>query len=201
MSNIKVVDVNEEAPKQELAPVIEEAKEEVKEPVVEEPKEDIKNNVVEEAKPTAPTTQQSSANNSEAPNTEAKVKAQDKLITCPKCNKTMKTKSYRYNHEKICQGNLIDRPVKPKAKPKEKPKPEPIQETIDETIDEEIIETPPQPKQPTNEVMNQQRIPNQINRNPLMEHYQQLQQEHIRQKQERFNNLFKSMVTGSRKKR
>ena len=58
------------------------------------------------------------------------VKAQDRLITCPKCNKTMKTKSFRYNHEKKCQGNLTDRPVKPKAKPKEKPKPEPINEPM-----------------------------------------------------------------------
>ena len=199
MSSIKVVNVNEEAPQQELAPVVEETSKEETTPVVEESKEEMTNNVVEEAKPTAPV----------APNTEAKVtaeakvkaqdaklqvKTQDRLITCPKCNKTMKTKSYRYNHEKICQGNLTDRPVKPKAKAK--PKPEPV----NETIDEEIIETPPQPKQP-NEVMSQQRIPNPVQTNPLMEHYQRLQQEHIRQKQERFNNLFKSMVTGSRKKR
>ena len=61
---------------------------------------------------------------------------------------------------------------------------------------------PKQPQQQTNEVMSQQRIQQPIQHtNPLMEHYQRLQQEHIRQKQERFNNLFKNMVTGSRKKR
>ena len=116
---------------------------------------------------------------------EAKVKAQDRLITCPKCNKTMKTKSYRYNHEKICQGNLIDRPVKPKAKPK--PKPEPIEEPIIEQ----------------HEAMSEQRIPKQQQLppvNPLMSHYQLLQQQYMQQKQERFNNLFQGMVSGSRKK-
>ena len=57
------------------------------------------------------------------------------------------------------------------------------------------------PKQP-NEVMSQQRIQQPIQHtNPLMEHYQRLQQEHIRQKQERFKNLFQGMISGSRKKR
>ena len=63
---------------------------------------------------------------------------------------------------------------------------------------------PKQPRQQTNEVMSQQRIqqPKQIQQtNPLMEHYQRLQQEHIRQKQERFNNIFQGMISGSRKKR
>ena len=152
MSSIKVVDVNEEArqcpasnseaPQQELTPVVKETSKEETLPVVEESKEEITNNVVEEVEPTIPVVP-----NTEAKVTaEAKVKAQDRLITCPKCNKTMKTKSYRYNHEKICQGNLTDRPVKPKAKAKPKP------ETIHETIDEETIERPPAPKQP-NEVM------------------------------------------------
>ena len=101
----------------------------------------------------------------------------------------MKTKSYRYNHEKICQGNLTDRPVKPKAKPK--PKPERIQEPIQETIIEQ------------HEVMSEQRIPKQQKlppANPPMSHYQLLQQEYMKQKQERFNNLFQGMVGGSRKK-
>ena len=203
MSSIKVVNVNKEAPLQELTPVIEETTKEETVPVVEESKEEITNNIVEEVKHTAPVAQQSFANNSEALNAEAKVKAQetnemssgvkaqDRLITCPKCNKTMKTKSFRYNHEKICQGNLTDRPVKPKAKPKEKPKPEAINEPLQEAV----------PKQP-NEVMSQQRIQQPIQHtNPLMEHYQRLQQEHIRQKQERFKNLFQGMISGSRKKR
>ena len=185
MSSIKVADVNEEArqspasireaPEQEVAPVIEEAKEEVKEPVVEdlkEPVEETNEEAKEEAKVKTQDTNEMSS----------RVKTQDKLITCPKCNKTMKTKSYRYNHEKICQGNLTDRPVKPKTKPK----PEPVNETI--------IETPPkqEPPPPPSPVKHM---------NPLMEHYQRLQQDYMKQKHERFNNLFQGMVNGSRKKR
>ena len=57
-------------------------------------------------------------------------------------------------------------------------------------------------QQQSHEVMSQQRIQQPMQQtNPLMEHYQRLQQEHNRQKQERFNNLFQGMVTGSRKKR
>ena len=130
MSSIKVVNVNEEAPQQELTPVIEETTKEETVPVVEESKEEITNNIVEEVKHTAPVAQQSSANNSEALNAEAKVKAQetnemssgvkaqDRLITCPKCNKTMKTKSFRYNHEKyvrvISQTDQLNQKQNPK---------------------------------------------------------------------------------------
>ena len=46
------------------------------------------------------------------------VKAQDRLITCPKCNKTMKTKSFRYNHEKyvrvISQTDQLNQKQNPK---------------------------------------------------------------------------------------
>ena len=193
---------NEEAPQEvEVKPAIEEAKEEVA-PAVEETQPDIKNEVVEQTK------EEPTAQPKAEPKAEAKVKAQDRLITCPKCNKTMKTKSYRYNHEKICQGNLTDRPVKPKAKAT--PKPEPIQEQIQEPIQEPTIEQ--------HEVMSEQRIPREQPKpqqhpppsvksptvpaiNPLMSHYQLLQQQYMQQKQERFNNLFQGMVSGSRKKR
>ena len=202
MSSIRVVDVNNEDAKQEVevAPVIEEAKEEVKEAVIEEVQQDIKNEVVEQTKEEP---------KAEA-KAEAKVKAQDRLITCPKCKKTMKTKSYRYNHEKICQGNLTDRPVKPKAKAT--PKPEPIQEQIQEPIQEPIIEQPvaqPKPQQHPPPSVKSPTVPA---INPLMSrmpreasaaasHYQLLQQQYMQQKQERFNNLFQGMISGSRKKR
>ena len=39
MSSIRVIDVNEEAPQQELAPVVEETTKEETAPVIEEPKE------------------------------------------------------------------------------------------------------------------------------------------------------------------
>ena len=193
MSSIRVVDVNnEEAPQEvEVKPAIEEAKEEVA-PAVEEAQPDIKNEVVEQTKE-EPTAQPKAEPKAEA-KAEGKVKAQDRLITCPKCNKTMKTKSYRYNHEKICQGNLTDRPVKPKAKATPKPEPEEIQTPVQSSIHPPMSEKPPPlsekpPTQPIHQI------------NPLMSHYQLLQQQYMQQKQERFNNLFQGMVSGSRKKR
>ena len=209
MSSIRVVDVNnEEAPQEvEVKPAIEEAKEEVA-PAVEEAQPDIKNEVVEQTKeePTAqpkaePKAEAKAEAKVKAQDAKLQVKAQDRLITCPKCNKTMKTKSYRYNHEKICQGNLTDRPVKPKAKPK--PKPEPIEEPI---IEPHEVMSEQRIQREQHEVMSEQRIPKPQQQklppaNPLMSHYQLLQQEYMKQKQERFNNLFQGMVSGSRKKR
>ena len=109
MSNIKVVDVNNEEVKQEEpTEQIEEAKEEVNE-VVEEPaiEQESKTEQVEEVCKEVKT-----------------VKAQDKLVRCPKCNKEMKLKSYRYGHEQKCQGTLEQKPVKPFSKPRAKPKPQ-----------------------------------------------------------------------------
>ena len=83
--SIKVVDLNTEETK-ELPPIEEEeeitnevveqtneeVKEEVKEEVQEEAKEEVKEAVIEEAKPKP-------------------IRAQDKIITCPKCNTGMGT--------------------------------------------------------------------------------------------------------------
>ena len=79
MSSIKVVDINNEEGKQEEAieQPIEEVKEEVNE-VVEEPPQETKE-VIEET--------------NEQPKEETtKVKAQDRMVRCPKCNKEMKYK-------------------------------------------------------------------------------------------------------------
>ena len=40
----------------------------------------------------------------------------EKKITCPKCAKTLTLKSYRYSHERNCQGPLESKPIKPKPK-------------------------------------------------------------------------------------
>ena len=40
----------------------------------------------------------------------------EKKITCPKCAKTLTLKSYRYSHERNCQGPLETKPIKPKPK-------------------------------------------------------------------------------------
>ena len=210
MSNIKVVDINEDA-KQSLVSICE-APEEVKEPIIEEEvKEPVNEEVAQTNEEQVSDIKKEEPKPEEKPKAEpkaeAKVKTQDKLITCPKCDKTMKTKSYRYSHEKICQGNLIDRPVKPKAKPKPKPeetptpKPSEINPTMSEinpTMSEKheacestTIHPPPPPE----------KHPKPTTINPLMSHYQLLQQQYIKQKQERFNNLFQGMISGSRKKR
>ena len=117
MSSIKVVDINEEAKQEEpVEKPIEEAKQE--EPVekpIEEAKEEAVNNVIEQ-----PIIEQEPKN--EEVEVKKPEKAQDKMITCPKCNKSMKIKSYRYKHEKTCQGTLEQKPVKSFSKPRAKPK-------------------------------------------------------------------------------
>ena len=181
MSSIKVVDVNNEEVKQEepIEEPIEEAKEEVNEIPDEAPPQE-KTEVVEEVKAeTKP------------------VKAQDKLITCPKCNKSMKLKSYRYKHEKTCSGTLEQKAVKPFSKPRATPKPkaQPIIQEVQE------VKEVPQPKL-TQPVSNQILQPQP--RNPLNEitnHCQILHQQYIQQKKEKYDALCKNMFSTKMKKR
>ena len=141
MSSIKVVDINEEAKREEpVEKPIEEAKEEhevscsIREPL-EEVKEEAVNKVLEQ-----PIIEQEPKN--EDVEVKKPEKAQDKMITCPKCQKSMKLKSYRYKHEKNCQGTLEQKPVKsfskPRAKPKAQPKAQPKIENTEEQIKNEI---------------------------------------------------------------
>ena len=172
MSSIKVVDVNNEEDKQEEpTKQIEEVNEVVEElPLAEtkeEPKEEPKEVVVEK-----------------------KVSPQDKMVRCPKCNKEMKLKSYRYGHEKTCVGTLEQKPVKPFSKPRATPKPkaQPIVQDVEVEV-EEIQQ--PKPKLST-PVSNQILKPS----NPLADitnHYQLLQQQFIQQKKEKYNNLCQNM--------
>ena len=155
MSTIKVVDVNNEEGKEappEVEAIEEETKEEVKEElpepineVVEQPKEETK----EEAKP--------------------KRQTQKDKITCAKCGKEMTIKSYRYSHEKNCQGQLSERKVKPQSKPKQKAKP------IPQTIYEESSEEEEQ--QPQQKPIKKKQPVQQQPQNPLIDitnHYQSL---------------------------
>ena len=110
MSSIKVVDINNEEAKQEEAieQPIEEVNEEVVNEVVEEPHIQETKEVIEETK--------------EQPKEEnTKVKAQDKMVRCPKCNKEMKYKNFRYGHQQKCQGGIENKPVKPHTKARAKP--------------------------------------------------------------------------------
>ena len=182
-----MVDVNEEAKQEEPTEQIEEAKEEVNE-VVEEITPET-NEVIEEVK--------------EEPKQETKpAKAQDKLVRCPKCNKEMKLKSYRYGHEKTCGGTLEQKPVKPFSKPRAKPKAQPIvKEVYEEEVEVEEIQQPkPKPKL-TQEVKNQILKPQSPNLVDFASHYQLLQSQFIQQKKEKYNSLCQNMFSSKSKKR
>ena len=185
-SNIKVVNINEEA-KQEENETVEPIQEEVNnEPVIEnvvEPNEEVVNEAPvvkpepKKKQPPIPLDQPVKQN----------VRQQDKLVKCPQCDKQMKLKSYRYKHELTCKGKLEDIPKKPKAMPK--PKAQPVQQPVQQVV-----------QQPVQAVQNQIVQP----RNPLSDltnHYQLLQQQFIQQKKEKYNNLCQSMFSTKLKKR
>ena len=108
-SNIKIVDINEEA-KQEENETVEPIQEEVNnEPVIEnvvEPNEEVVSEPPEvkpepkKKQPPIPLDQPVKQN----------VRQQDKLVKCPRCSRQMKLKSYRYKHELSCKGKLEDIP-------------------------------------------------------------------------------------------
>ena len=174
--------IEADAPVNELPPIEEEEEAPKAEPTV-EPTQEIKH--VEPLK-----------NNSK---TQAR---NEKKITCPKCQKTLTLKSYRYSHERNCQGPLESKPIKPKpkavpiAKPQridhevayneENQQPQPQQNNI-------IANTPPprrmQPQPPPNPLQN------------IAQHYQLLQNEYLRQKQEKYNALNKNIFGSRGKKR
>ena len=104
-----MVDISNEEAKQEEAieQPIEDVKEvvnEVVDEVVEEPPVLETNEVIEEETKEQP-----------------KVKAQDKMVRCPKCNKEMKYQNFRYGHQQRCQGGIENKPVKPHTKARAKP--------------------------------------------------------------------------------
>ena len=215
MSSIKVIDINEEAKQEEPTEQIEEVKEEVNE-VVEEAPANEQETKTEEVK--------------EQPKQETKpVKAQDKLVRCPKCSREMKLKSYRYGHQQKCNGGIENTPVKPFSKPRAKPKAQPIvKEVYEEEVEVEEIQQrealpvgnpKPKPKL-TQEVKNQILKPN----NPLSDasadasrgstsdpkgqmfrdltnHFQLLQNQFIQQKKEKYNNLCQNMFSSKSKKK
>ena len=211
MSSIKVIDVNnEEAKQEEPTEQIEEVKEEVNEVVEETPieqetkTEEVKEEIKQETKPVA---QRASAGGQSPP----PVKAQDKLVRCPKCNREMKLKSYRYGHEQKCQGTLEQKPVKPFSKPRTTPKPKP-QPIVKEVYEEEIAQEQPKPKPKlstpvSNQVLKPQsaglpsgNLPQSLNLVDFSSHYQLLQNQFIQQKKEKYNNLCQSMFSTKSKK-
>ena len=192
-SNIKVVDIQEgkqETKNETVEPVQEE--EPNNEPAIEnvvEPTEEIANNppdVKPEPKmkePPIPLDQPVKQN----------VRQQDKLVKCPKCDKQMKLKSYRYKHETTCKGKLENIPRKPKAMPK--PKVQPVQQTVQQTVQEPVMQQSVQ--QPIQNQIIQPR--NQLT--DMAQHYQLLQQQFMQQKKEKYNNLCQNMFSSKSKKR
>ena len=193
-SNIKIVDINEEAKQEANNETVEPIQEEPNnEPAIEnvvEPTEELTNeppDVKPEPKrkePPIPLDQPVKQN----------VRQQDKLVKCPKCDKQMKLKSYRYKHELSCKGKLEDIPKKPKAMPK--PKAQHIQQ------EEEIEEVIQQPKPKlTQHVSNQILKPQTPNLVDFASHYQLLQNQFMQQKKEKYNNLCQNMFVSRSKKR
>ena len=183
MSSIKVVDINNEEATQEEAieQPIEEAKEEVVNEVVEEPPVQETKEVIEETK--------------EQPKEETtKVKAQDRMVRCPKCNREMKYKNFRYGHQQRCQGGIENKPVKPHTKARAKPIIKQVEvneqpQEVQEPEPKQVIKQIPTMLQPTNPLMD------------ITNHYQLLQNQYIQQKKEKYNNLCQSMFAPKSKKR
>ena len=179
MSSIKVVDINNEEAKQEevIEQPIEEVKEEVNEVVEESPQETKE--VIEEVK-------------EEIKQETTKVKAQDRMVRCPKCNKEMKYKNFRYGHQQKCQGGIENKPVKPHTKVRVKPIIKQVevneqpQEAPKPVIKQQITQQQSQPSNPLHDITN---------------HYQLLQNQFIQQKKEKYNNLCQSMFTPKSRKR
>ena len=141
---------------------------------------------------------------------EAKPKRQTQKdrIQCPKCLKEVSLKTYRYSHEKICGGQLSDKPVKPHTKPKAKPKakqtpktkpakppPEVYYSSSDDDDDDD------EPQQPL--IKSKKNIPKQPS-NPLLDitnQYALLHQQLMHQKQEKYNKVCAGMFGPRTKKR
>ena len=176
MSSIKVVDINNDEAKQEEA--IEQPIEDVKEVVNE-----FVNEVVEE-----PPQQETKEVKEEPKQETTKVKAQDRMVRCPKCNKEMKYKNFRYGHQQRCEGGIENKPVKPHTKARAKPiikqvevyeveEPKPIKKQIPPML---------QPSNPLTDITN---------------HYAILQNQYIQQKKEKYNNLCQNMFAPKSRKR
>ena len=193
MASVKVVDLNEATTKDEATPEpIEEATENNPEPAI-----DTANEIIEE------TAQQSSADCQEAPietveaptpepkpkvKAKAKPKASD-IVPCPDCNKSMTYKNLRYSHKCSPEPPPVKPQAKPKGKAKPKPKPVPVyeEEEKEQHIPQQVIRQQPPP------------IVNPLTN--IQQHYQLLQQQYMKQKQEKYNNLCQNMFKTKLKKR
>ena len=198
MSNIKVVDVNNEEDKQEVVEAQVET-EQVKEEVIEH------NNEIVDTPPTEQATEEQ-----EQPKRKTKPKASDK-VECKTCDKTMTYKNYRYRHETLCteEPKPVTPHVKPKAKVKMMPKPkfQEVEVYEDKAEEEEVIPETNRKALPSGNPKLTKEVKNQILKpqpsNPLADitnHYQLLQQQFIQQKKEKYNNLCQNMFASRSRK-
>ena len=173
MSNIKVIDINEEAKQEavEEPTQIEEATEQVEH---EPTNEVVYNPPVEEVEKVNEETKQEAK-----PKPKAKPKASDR-VDCKTCGKNLSYKNYRYRHEKICSSE--PKPVKPQANPKAKATPKPKIE-VKEAPKPEIL------KDISNQVIQPQLSPYDLAR----QSYIQMKEELRAKKIEKINN-FKSKM-------
>ena len=186
MSSVKVIDLNEEATKEEEIKQIEEAPQEeveITNEITEEVKEEEKQEEVKEvAKPT--------------PKEKAKAKAKTK-VQCNTCDKSMTYKNFRYYHDDHCSEDKIEyKPIKKQANPKGKAKPKPKPVPV---YDEEEEEQQPRLSTPVQKQVFKPQPSNPIS--SLQQHYQLLQNEYIKQKQEKYNTLCQNMFSSKSKKR
>ena len=196
MSSVKVIDLNEEATKEEEPKQIEEARQspatyreapqeevEITNETTEEVKEEEKQEEVKEvAKPT--------------PKEKAKAKAKTK-VQCNTCDKSMTYKNFRYYHDDHCSEDKIEyKPIKKQANPKGKAKPKPKPVPV---YDEEEEEQQPRLSTPVQKQVFKPQPSNPIS--SLQQHYQLLQNEYIKQKQDKYNTLCQNMFSSKSKKR
>ena len=186
--SVKVIDLNEATTEVKDEPVIEEATETIV---------DTANEVIEEAtEPTPEPKEEAKEEVKPKPKPKAKPKATD-IVPCPDCNKTMTYKNLRYSHKCSPEPPPVKPHAKPKAKQPPKPKPVPVYEE-----EEEARRCPATSREAMPQAVIRQQPPPVVN--PLtniQQHYQLLQQQYMKQKQEKYNNLCQNMFKAKPKKR
>ena len=166
----------------------------------EEVKEDTKGaELPPPVKPVKRPTKEKPIRNPDDPVTSKTALLEEKYVTCPKCFKRMLLRSFRYKHEKICQGELQNRPIKPQAKPKAKVKAVAvrpltnssplnditnIEERIQQYQHQQPVQAPPEPKPFS-----------------IQDYYKQLRQDAVNRKKAEVDNLTKNIFKGCRAKK
>ena len=170
--SIKVVDLQNKEAKEEPPATEPIEQEEQRQP-------EIINEVVEETSE-EPTPKQEQTE--EPPKPKPKPKASD-IVQCPDCSRSMTYKNLRYSHKCSPEPPPVKKQAKPKAKQTAKPKPKPPPQIYYSSDEEEhptqplIKKKEPVPVQPINPV------------DAMAQHYLVLQQQFIKQKQEKYNSL------------